>query len=206
MGRGSWSRSHRVPPRLLFAALIAAGAVVAVPSASSAAVCLPVNSSTRSVWSLSHLYNEDRGDNLTTSNPVWDLCHRGPGDAYGAVRDGYAWMGYEGLIFSPERPQPRGTVPLQSWWDPIRGDNFATTSPGWQPAVAGDTRSPNYVHYRLEGYVYDPVLPRPPHTLPLYSHWFPETADNDLTTVRITRPAPFRLEGYVPELPYNPYA
>lgn len=96
-------------------------------------------------------YSPSRGDNFLTSDPRW------------AGREGdtrspdYRFVRLEGYLH--DRPLA-GTMPLQSFWDPDRGDNFATSDPRWIGQV-GDRRSPNYRLYRTEGWV-----PAPPPGAP----------------------------------------
>ena len=147
-------------------------------------------------------WSGNRNDNLLTSNPGWAGCH-------GAVRTpDYGFVRTEGFIFDPLLPQPPGTVPLSSWYDRDRGDNFATSQPQWQLQPADSRqRSPNYGFSRLEGYVFDPDRPQPAGTVPLY-RWYDPTREDNWTTTQHRRTgqagAPLepnyrfsRLEGYV---------
>ncbi|MEM7130153.1 MAG: hypothetical protein AAF702_27735 [Chloroflexota bacterium] len=80
--------------------------------------------------------------------------------------------------------EPTGPlIPLYGWYDPIRGDNFATSDVNWY-GRPGDKRSPNYGFTRIEGYIYNPLLPPPSdfETEPLYSWWSDSRKDNFATT------------------------
>lgn len=145
---------------------------------------------------LHHWWSAVRQDNMVSSAGIWRAepqSRRAPD--YRAVH-------VAGRLFSPDRPQPAGTVPLHSWWNAERGDNFATTAPEWRGPGAGDGV---YGHVRLEGYVFDPDRPRPPGTVPLRSFWSDERGDNLLTSAPMfvgeEDIAPdyrfYRLEGYV---------
>ena len=136
---------------------------------------------------LLHWYNGDRGDNFLTSDPRWS----------GRVRDlvdGYRLLREEGQTFDPRGTRPAGTLPLYSWWNPERQDNFITSDPRWSmdsstirwagENIANGRVQEGYSLYRLEGYIYDPRLPQPPGTSPLFSWWNSERADNFATTNR----------------------
>ncbi len=90
-------------------------------------------------------WNPVRGDNFASTNSYWS----GP---IGTAKEGYTLYRIEGKIFNPSRSQPAGTVPLYSWWNPARGDNFASTNPYWSGPIG--TAKEGYTLYRLEGYVY----------------------------------------------------
>jgi len=90
-------------------------------------------------------WSESRGDNWITSNPRW-TGSEAPGPDYYVVR-------VEGYIFSPDAPQPSGTIPLYSWWSESRGDNWATTNPRW---TGSEPPGPDYYFVRVEGYVRQP--------------------------------------------------
>ncbi|MDH5803442.1 MAG: trypsin-like serine protease [Gammaproteobacteria bacterium] len=93
-------------------------------------------------------YSPSRGDNFTTSDPSW-------AGISGDTRWGYVFARKEGYVFSPNLPQPSGTLPLYSWYHPDRGDNFITTDPNWRGSYIGQTRL-GYRYFRLEGYVLTP--------------------------------------------------
>ncbi|MEO1475188.1 MAG: hypothetical protein AAFS13_02300 [Pseudomonadota bacterium] len=102
-------------------------------------------------------YSPSRGDNFTTSDPRWrpsSGAEKGPD---------YIRPELMGYVFSPEQPRPDDTIALWSWWNPQRGDNFATSAPQWTGSVSdvvpgephirnGRTRE-GYAVYRLEGYL-----------------------------------------------------
>ncbi|MCB0164820.1 MAG: hypothetical protein KDI79_11375 [Anaerolineae bacterium] len=110
------------------------------------------------------------------------------------------------LVTTPTAPK----IPLYAWYDPDRGDNFATSSVNWYGRI-GDKRTPNYGFVRIEGYVYNPLLPQPAGTLPLYSWWSDLRDDNFITTHPGWAGGPgserspdykfVRLEGYIPAEP-----
>ena len=136
---------------------------------------------------LFHWWNESRQDNHLTSNPHMS-------GRVGDVLDGYRMYRIEGQVFDPRRPQPEGTIPLFSWWSGDRTDNFITSDPRWGMPV-GDIRwngehivnqpsRDGYRLYRLEGFIYDPKLPKPPNTVPLFSWWNGARRDNFATSQR----------------------
>lgn len=121
-------------------------------------------------------FSPARGDYFTTTDPEWrepvGTVRRGRGD-YRAVR-------WEGFVYSPDEPQPPGTVPLFHWWSASRQDNFLTTDPAWAGNV-GDTRrgQGDYRLFRIEGYVSrDPG----PGLIPLRQHWEGSSQDNWTTS------------------------
>lgn len=185
-------------------------------------------------------YSADRKDNKLSSDPRWVSDPRGcPVDTTGQYLDpnrhqnGYRMYRHEGFVFDPKATQPPGTVPLWSWFNPVRNDNFTTSDPRWGVALtrlrwsgeqfaAPQITRDGYTLYRLEGYIYSPLLPQPPDTLPLYSWFHPGRNDNFHTTdpawsvpvSALTRSGEnlsgevvrdgyqlFRLEGYVPMNP-----
>lgn len=146
---------------------------------------------------LYHWWSGRRTDNYLTSDPRWSAFPRGlVFSGHNIVnqhkRGGYRMSRLEGMVFSPKRPQPAGTVPLYSWWNPERTDNFTTTDPRWSmdPShirwvgehLHNGSRRSGYTMYRLEGYIYDPHRPQPPGTRALYSWWNPRRKDNFTTT------------------------
>lgn len=142
-------------------------------------------------------WNPQRGDNFASTNPHWS-------GQVGAHQEGYTLYRIEGWIYNPARPQPHGTVPLYSWWNAQRGDNFVSTNPYWSGPIG--TQKEDYTLYRLEGYIFDPAQPQPSGTVPLYSWWNPARGDNFATTdiawagkvgTRQNGYTLYRLEGYI---------
>ena len=88
-------------------------------------------------------YSPSRGDHFTTTDPRWAGS---PGDP--ARTPDYQPLGIIGYVYTTPGS---GRVPLHSWYDHGRGDNFITSQPAWVGS-AGDTRTPNYGYVRLEGY------------------------------------------------------
>ncbi|HYE96838.1 MAG TPA: trypsin-like serine protease [Rubricoccaceae bacterium] len=145
-----------------------------------------------------NLYNwwsSGRADHFATADPEWAGC-----DGERIVSPAgasYTFTRLEGLLFSPDHPQPEGTVRLSTWWHAARGDNFLTSLPDARPRdplVGG-----RYAFVRHEGYLYAPDRPRPATpTVPLYS-WFNATRGDYFTTTDprwAGRPGD-RREGYV---------
>lgn len=125
----------------------------------------------------------------------------------------YIWTRLHGYAVAPEASAENRAafgvplVPLHSWYDPNRGDNWATTDPMYTDPVATEL-SPSYRHYRHEGWVVSPsVGSQPSGTLPLHSWWSPTFEDNFATTSPVhTRPltptippdyTAYRLEGFL---------
>jgi len=145
-------------------------------------------------------YSPSRGDNSASTDPRW-------AGAPGATRSpDYRFVRVEGLVLASARP---GTVPLHTWYNPSRGDNFTTTDPRWVGAPGDEQEGYRFV--RLEGHVYErPVA----GTVPLQSMWDPEREDNHATSsplsigdIGATRPPNYRLyrtEGYLIPSPDEP--
>ncbi|MCB0104632.1 MAG: hypothetical protein KDE53_01955, partial [Caldilineaceae bacterium] len=93
-----------------------------------------------------------RGDHFVTTDPAWEGY---PGDPMRSPD--YEPLGPIGYLYNEDG---LGRVPLHSWYDPNRGDNFITSQRSWIGAP-GDTRGPNYDYVRLEGYalIYDEDSP-----------------------------------------------
>jgi hypothetical protein len=96
-------------------------------------------------------------------------------------RRSYRPTGYMGLIFDPDQPQPRNTVPLWSWFSDQRRDTMVTSHSSWRAGGPDETRSPGYREPLLVGYVFDPDRPQPPGTVPLFRWWSDRRADNHTT-------------------------
>jgi hypothetical protein len=130
-------------------------------------------------------WSSSRLDNFLTSDPRWS-------GRVGEKKDGYRLSLIEGQVFDPRQPQPSGTIPLFSWWNGDREDNFISSSSSWSMPLRriswnGETVSngpikDGYRLYRLEGFIYDPKRPQPPNTKPLFSWWNPDRRDNFATT------------------------
>ncbi len=151
-------------------------------------------------------FSATHGDHMTTSDPRWagtlgEVRRVGGGSGYVLVRQ-------EGQVFSPYEPKPPNTVPLYSFWNAARADNFLTSDPRWTPFASTN----GYTRLRLEGYVYPSYQPG---TVPLRSFWSPSRADNYASTdprlavalsgdagertmsVEGGRYTHFRIEGYM---------
>jgi len=74
------------------------------------------------------------------------------------------------------------TIGLYNWWCEARGDNFATSRPDWAESHPSARREPGYVSLIRWGRVFNPRLPQPAGTVPLYSWWSPSREDNFTTS------------------------
>jgi formylglycine-generating enzyme required for sulfatase activity len=91
-------------------------------------------------------YSGTNGDTFITTMP------QSTGDPNPTRSADYQIRPLEGYIYSPDAPQPPGTVALYGWWSDARKDYFTTTTPIWG-ADLNVTKSPDYAFVRLEGYV-----------------------------------------------------
>jgi hypothetical protein len=122
---------------------------------------------------LHHWYHPGTGDNRATSDPLWAGC---PGD----VLRGYRFVGVMGRVAAPQESRPRDALALHGWWSPSRGDYITTTDGNWA-GRAGQTREPDYVWQRLEGFVIAPGT-RVSASMPaLVSWWSERRRDHFLT-------------------------
>jgi hypothetical protein len=95
----------------------------------------------------------------------------------------------------------QSTVPLVSFYSPTFSDYFTTSDPAWTCRINNSCTSgwvnPYYDVHAMQGHVYNPELPQPPGTLPLW-HWYSGVrVDNFVTTNPLWDPADgtFRSEG-----------
>jgi hypothetical protein len=123
-------------------------------------------------------WSQDRGDNFCTSQAAWAGCTNSM--RFPAHRFVYRFVRFEGFAFDPDQPQPEHTVPLHSWYNDFRGDNFLTSDPRWGGDI--DPNKDGYVRFRREGFIHDPRRPQPPGSVPLFSWWNPSLSDNFATS------------------------
>lgn len=129
-------------------------------------------------------FNVDRGDHFLSSDPRWTIPTSEviwqSADSNNGILDkdlldteesrrGYRLVRFEGYAWDPKRPQPPGSVPLFSWWNRDRQDNFATTNPRYNGILVDDLtwngeftnprfEKSGYSRYRLEGWIPAPLL------------------------------------------------
>lgn len=72
-------------------------------------------------------WSPSRRDNFATTNPAYTRPLRD------RLEPDYSHYRLEGYVYSPEEPQPDGTLALHSWYSPSRGDNFLTSDPKYLP-------------------------------------------------------------------------
>lgn len=138
------------------------------------AEALPVGVECSEMQGVYSWWSPSREDNFATTDSRWV-------DRLGATRSpDYRMFRFEGYAFPEQRP---GSIPLYSWYSPSRGDNFVTSDSRWA-GVPGDTKQPDYRFVRLEGYIYDPNLPKPEgdYLVQLSSFWSASRGDNYATT------------------------
>ena len=124
---------------------------------------------------LNNWYSQGRQDNIQSALPFYKGY---PGEGRAPDYRHSAVIGHiiEGGGPGSDRPQP-GTVPLHRWYNPMRGDNFLTSSPEWRGSP-GETRL-GYRFAAMEGFVFQR---QEPGTVPLYSWYHPERKDHFATT------------------------
>ena len=115
-------------------------------------------------------YSPSRGDYFTTSDPAW------AGRSGDRKSPDYRFVRLEGQVFNPRGAQP-DAVPLYSWWNATRGDNFLTSDPAWR-GQPGDVKD-GYTLTRIEGLVYRTALAG---MVPLHTFWNRGLQDNYATT------------------------
>ncbi len=127
-------------------------------------------------------YSPSREDNFTTSLPAW-AGKPGAKKKSGSVE--YRFARIVGMVYSPDKPQPAGTVPLYRWYSPSRKDNFTTSLPAWagKPGAKKKSGSVEYRFARIVGMVYSPDKPQPAGTVPLYRWYSPSRKDNFTTSL-----------------------
>jgi len=151
-------------------------------------------------------FSPSRGDNFTTSDPRW-------AGRPGETRSGYRFSQIEGYVFSPDLPQPLGTVALHSWYHATDEDNALTSDPEFRVRRAARRKNRGYRQFRLEGYAYahEPTAHVPEAAVPLYT-WYSEERGDYFTTTQpdwAGRPGDVRhgdyrfvrIEGRVPTQP-----
>jgi hypothetical protein len=128
-------------------------------------------------------WSRSRGDNWATTNQMYTS------PLIDDLSPDYRHYRLEGYIISPDvSPVPDRVLPLHSWWSPGLKDNFATTWPGWTQPIVREV-PPDFVHYRLEGYLFSPAYPAPTDTVPI-NHWLSQSrGDNFITSQEVWRPS-----------------
>lgn len=122
---------------------------------------------------LHHWYHPGTQDNRATSDPLWAGC---PGDTL----RGYRYVGVMGRVAAPESPRPSDALALHGWWSPTRGDYFTTTDRHWAGGE-GQTRAPDYVWQRAEGYVIASGT-RVAGSMPALVSWWSEARGDNFIT------------------------
>lgn len=131
------------------------------------------DASAQATLTLNTWFSATHGDHITTSDPRWngnvgDVRAVGGGSGYVLIRR-------EGQVFNPDLPRPPGTVPLVSFFNGTRSDNFTTSDPRW----TGLTEANGYRRIRLEGFI--STSSRPGSSV-LRSFWSPSRGDNYTST------------------------
>jgi M6 family metalloprotease-like protein len=148
---------------------VASGCAVSVDAPTSEPEETAIGTTSEALIDPTHLidlksyWNPAVGDNAMSTNPSF-------------FSSGYGLYRTEGRVFRPDRPQPPGTIPLNTWHRADIGDFFTTTNPHWL-GTPGTIRE-GYTHVRTEGFVFDhPVA----GTAPLQLWFGPGRTDNFTT-------------------------
>ncbi len=83
------------------------------------------------------------------------------------VPAGYTTDRAFGYVFAASRARPANTVEIFTWYNPVRRDYLLTTTGGSSPEARA-LREGGYSLVRGEGFIFDPALPQPRDTTPLY--------------------------------------
>ncbi|MEL6616974.1 MAG: hypothetical protein AAFQ43_14620, partial [Bacteroidota bacterium] len=86
-----------------------------------------------------------------------------------------------GLLLSVSATSQTQLVPLGTWFSQTRTDHYSSSNPARGSTIGmrnADGGGSGYELVRIEGRVFNPDLPRPPGTVPLYSFWHPGRMDN----------------------------
>lgn len=112
-------------------------------------------------------WSGSRGDNAAMIDPRWIGC---PGDGRAP---GYGFHRIDGFAFSPDRPQPDGTVPLTHWWNPTDRDNMLTAHPAFVRAAqkGPGTRLGQFVFVKTAGYILEPTTTKTLNLVPFNTWW-----------------------------------
>ena len=118
-------------------------------------------------------WSATRRDNAAVIDPRWIAC---PGEWRGS----YGFHRIDGFIFSPDRPQPDGTVPIYSFWNHERTDNLLTGHPNF--AAPGANQVGGYARFKLAGYAFAPETVETEGLVKLHTWYNPRTSDGHTTT------------------------
>jgi hypothetical protein len=108
----------------------------------------------------------------TGTKPLKFWFNSNTGDNYSSTQEtapaGYATDHSFGFVLQVSFVRPPNTVPVFTWRNNLRRDYLLTTTSGASSPEATALRAKGYNMVRMEGYIFDPALPQPPNTLPLY--------------------------------------
>lgn len=116
------------------------------------------------------------------------LFSKGGTDSEGNVKPNMSsWI--DSLLYQDTYNDNSRTIPLYSWWNPSRSDNYITSNPDWSiyprsilsrenNTIRNEKLQSGYSLYKLEGHIFNPKRQQPPGTIPLFSWWSPTRGDN----------------------------
>ncbi len=86
-------------------------------------------------------WNSARKDNFSATTAAGQAA---------AKKAGYKYSRVQGHVFRPDKPPPKGTVPLELYWSASRKDNLSLASDATRKAA----KAAGYTRVRLQGYIY----------------------------------------------------
>lgn len=133
-------------------------------------------------------WSRDRGDNTAHTQLAWQ------GQTGERRAPDYEFVAHWARLFSPDAPQPDGTIPLYRWYSPSRGDNW-TTADHRSHGARGQRLAPDYRFSRLVGYVYPPSYASHAGLVALHSWYSDDRKDNFITSSPGWRPSDGRTRA-----------
>lgn len=97
---------------------------------------------------------------------------------------GYGFHRIDGFVFSPNRPQPEGTVSLSHWWNAKEGDNLLTAHPAYARAAKNGPGAMvgAYQFVKVVGYIYAPDTENTFGLVPFNTWWSSREKDGHSTS------------------------
>ena len=174
------SRKFQVPYFILFFFVLSLNVVYAQSDLDS--ICSQIGTQDWEdslVIPLFSWYSPSLGDNFATTKKISQGC-RQESISWDSSSD-YRFVRLEAIIFSPDKPQPEGTIPLYRWYELPHGDNWTTSQHSGKGSI-GEPLSQSHSSPYFEGYVYPPSYGFREGLVPIYSWYSPGRVDNWITS------------------------